>query len=360
MDLFRASHQWATRPDDQRFLSVQAMRNVCAAYAAQAAEAEVNWNDLRVEAQGPDLHLTGKTDVKARVTHYAFGQLAARAEAPQAYVRTLPATLAAQNLNYGLARRADDATAKLLFHSNGGLLLRAATGKGYERVWNWEVCDRLLALEVDGWTPALPRADRIIPGLATSDTPDLYASDHDMFAFLCHGDARIGDGSPDGLIRGIIVDNSEVGDRSLGVMRFLYRFVCGNHIIWGAQDMIELRLAHRGKTIRERLDAYQVEIRRYLNASAREDEAKVQAVRGMLIGQTKEQVLDKLFGLRQIGLSRKALEAGYDAVVPEQDGDARSVWGMVNGLTRSSQAIPFADERQAVDRAAGRILQIAF
>jgi hypothetical protein len=58
-----------------------------------------------------------------------------------------------------------------------------------------------------------------------------------------------------------------------------------------------------------------------------------------------------------IGISRKALEAGYDAVVPEQDGDPLTAWGIAQGLTRSSQATPYADERMKIDRAAGKLLE---
>jgi hypothetical protein len=359
MELFRANYQWSTRPDDQRFTSLHDMRDRCKAYADNAREAETSWKDLRVEAADGNLRLVGKAGVPAVVSHYAFGQLAQRANAPAEYLRALPPTLAAQNANYGLAQRTEEGTARLLFHANDTLVLRAATGKVYERVWNWEVCDRLLVLESEGWTPPLPRPDLVIADDPRSNAPDLYASDHDMFAFLASPDVRIADGSEGGLMRGLIVTNSEVGDRSLGVMRFLYRYLCGNHIIWGAQDVQEIRLAHRGD-IRSKFDAWQVEARRYLNESAREDEAKIETAKTTLIGLDKDQVLDKLFGIRSVGLSRKQLTAGYDAVVQDEDGDPRSVWGMVNGLTRASQATPYADQRTELDRAAGKVMSIAF
>src|SRR5467141_3417403 len=129
MEIFRANYQWANRPEDERFTSLQAMRDQCRAYQDSAREAEIPWNTLRVEKVENDLQLVGRTGVQATVGHYAFGQLAGRAQAPGGYLRTLPATLAAQNLNLGLAKRTDEATARLLFHdrNGGGLLLRAAT-----------------------------------------------------------------------------------------------------------------------------------------------------------------------------------------------------------------------------------------
>lgn len=87
------------------------------------------------------------------------------------------------------------------------------------------------------------------------------------------------------------------------------------------------------------------------------DEAKIADLTRKKIAATKEEVLDVLFGRKIAGLTRSTLEAGYDAVVPEQDGDARTAWGIVQGLTRYSQTVPFADKRTEIDRAAGKLLQ---
>jgi hypothetical protein len=71
-------------------------------------------------------------------------------------------------------------------------------------------------------------------------------------------------------------------------------------------------------------------------------------------------VLDKLFGLRQLKLSKKTIEAGLDAINLEQDGDPNTVWGAVCGLTRYSQTLPYADQRTEVDKAAGKLLEVSF
>lgn len=361
MNIFRVAHQWATRPADERFPSVQSMRDQCFDYAQHAAEAETPWADLRVEASEKDLLLSGKAGRLAVVSHWAFGQLTERAGAPTPYLRSLPATLAAQNLNYGLAKRTDRTTAKVLFHSNENLVARAVTGDVYERIWNYEVCDRLLDLEAAGWKPSLPRPDLVLDGVATSNTPDLYASDHDMFAFLCYQDVDIAEaGQEYPLKRGFIVTNSEVGDCSLAIMRFLYRFQCGNHIIWEAEDMDELRLAHRGERVRGRFANFIAQATSYVNGAASEDEARIRTAQQLVIAGDKDAVLDKLFGIKRIGLPRKVLAAGYDAVVPTEDGSPNSVWGFVQGLTRFSQTIPYADQRTEIDRGAGRILKITF
>src|SRR5207247_247901 len=113
----------------------------------------------------------------------------------------------------------------------------------------------------------------------------------------------INDGTEYGLRRGMIAFNSEVGDTSLGAMYFLYRYQCGNHIIWGAQDVKEVRVAHRGSTVRPRFDDYVAEVSRYLDRSASDEEAVIATARKTLVGQTKDDVLDALFGKKTLQLS---------------------------------------------------------
>lgn len=362
MELFHAHKQWSSRPDDQRFRSVREMHDACRAYAATAVERErVALGTLRTEAVDGDVVLVGKGNVPAMLTNWAFKQLSARVGAPAGYLTELPATLAAQNLNHGLAKRVKDqgesALVNILFHRNGGILARAITSEKYSRFWNWEITERLLELESKGWAPATPDI-RII-----DDRLPLYASDHDMFAFMARQDVGVREpGNPLGLKRGIIVSNSEVGAGRLRYLQFLYREMCGNHIIWGAENVLDLSLVHVGN-LRERMSGWYASINAYLNAPAGADEAKIVHAQSKLIAATKDEVLDKLFGVRSLGLSRKVLTAGYEAVRDDQDGDPRSVWGMAQGLTRYSQTAEaggqFADARMTIDKAAGRLLDLA-
>lgn len=354
MELFHANRQWATRPDDERFFSIQALHDATKAYAATAIEREsVALSSLRVEADKDQIALVGKGGIPAELTHWAFGQLSQRVGAPASYMRELPATLAAQNLNHGLAKRVKDdeaATVNLLFHKNDGYLLRSITSDKYARVWNWEVAERLIDLEGKGWTPATPDIRKI------DDRLPLYASDHDMFAFIMHPDRVIREqGNPTGLKRGLIVSNSEVGGGSLFLMRFLYREVCGNFIIWGASEVHEVRVRHVGN-IRSRFAEWEVAVAEYMNESAQSEEGKILRAQTKRIAGTKEELLDALFGKRSLNLSRKLLTASYDMIQPE-DGDPLTAWAVAQGMTRYSQLTPYADERLRIDRAAGLILE---
>jgi Domain of unknown function (DUF932) len=363
MQIYSAANQWATRPEDERFTSLEEMYNAAKAAREMSVEKERKFSDLRVEAQGDDMSLVGKAGVPAKIAHYAFGQLANRIGAPAAYLRSLPATLAAQNLNFGLKEKVTG-LASLLFHklASGVGVLRAVTSDSYERVWNHEVIARLIDLS---------QRERLQAGRTTmggDSNPDgldlngkasraLYASDHDMFAFLM-GEQRIVDPVGQGMFRGIIVANSEVGDRSLMIQSFLFREVCWNHIIWDASNVIEVKLRHVGE-IRSRWMTAQAQIRQYLNSSTSIEQAKFKQLRAQIAG-TKDEVLDTLFGKRALGLSRKALEASFEAVVPAEDGDPKSVWGFAQGVTRYSQTQPYADERFALDRAAGKLIDLDF
>jgi hypothetical protein len=179
-----------------------------------------------------------------------------------------------------------------------------------------------------------------------------------MFVFLCNSESVVKEpGNPDGLKRGVIVENSEVGASALKLTRFLYRGRCSNHICWGVSKMMDISIRHVGAA-RGKFQIYEADLKRYAESSVHEDEARIVSAKTKQIAKTKEEVLDLLFGKRVA--SRKLLEASYDAVVPDQDGDPNTVWGFVQGMTRESQKTPFADERTAIDRAAGKLLDSYF
>jgi hypothetical protein len=358
MELFHASAQWASRPADEKFNSFEALHAATKAYAVAAREKTVPWTSLRVEARETDLSLIGSAGVPATLTHYAFGQLASRIEAPASYLRALPPTLAAQNINHGLKEKVNG-EAQLLFHQNGGLILRAATSEKYARIWNYEVVARLQeAAHRFNMVPARQTFSWSGDAVPADAPAALYASDHDMFAFAMSTTADVKDPTGATLRRGVIVQNSEVGDCSLKMMRFLFRDLCANHIIWGASEVMDIRLTHMGD-IRQRWSDAVLQIRKYLDGSGTLQEDMLKRTSHVLAA-SKEEVLDLLFGIRKLGFSRKLLEAGYDAVKPEEDGPANTVWGMAQGLTRYSQTVPYADERQVIDRQAGKLLDFVF
>ena len=372
MELFKANRQWATRPADERFENLETLYEATRAYADTAVESDVKWGELRVENVDGDVQLIGTQQRPAVLTNWAFGQLASRVKAPAEYLSRLPATLAAQNINFGLKQRAESEPSKsasLLIHRNGSMLVRALTSEKYSRIWNWEVAQKLMQLEQLGWEPARPDGMMTLnpsamggPSIERVPNASLYASDHDLFAFLRHDNLALDvPGATTAqrqrpLYRGVIVENSEVGASALKLTRFLYNRMCGNHIIWGASELVDFSVRHVGN-IAAKMQRWEFVLNEYAEQGASEDEAVIARAQKTIIADTKQGVLDKLFGMRTLGIPQKTLSASFDAVVPDEDGDARTVWGMVQGLTRHSQTLAFADKRNDLDRAAGRVLE---
>jgi len=357
MELFTLHHQWATRPADQRFTSLQQVYDVTKRYADASVEKTVPWSDLRVVADGDDLFLTGQKNNPAAITHYAFGQLSSRIEAPASYLRTLPTTLAAQNLNYGLKNRISAVNdSSLLFHTNGGLVVRALTTAKYSRLWNYEVVSRLLEFaDRNDLVPVAPTF-RWDGQKADDSEKGLYASDHDMVLGLMSRDRYVSDGDS-ALYRVIIVENSEVGDKSFRVSLAMVRDICGNFILWGVMEAMEMSFPHIGD-VASKWNDVRMDVRHYLDKSTDEEQNLIIAAKSTMLGMNRDQVLDALFGNRKIGLSRRAIGAAYDSVVEDQDGSPNSAWGFVQGLTRYSQSSTdgHTDKRLDLDRAGRRVL----
>jgi len=360
--LMQASGQWSSRPADQRFSSLETLAENVAKVRARAHESHnVPYKALRVEAAGDDIKLIGPANVPASLTHWSFGQLAGRVGAPANYLRTLSPTLSAQNLNYKLARiedhigdDLDDRAAKLLLDVNGSFTVRALTGEGYSRIWNADIVSRLQALvdQNPQWQPAPAAFD---------GSRGLYASDHDLFCFMVDNERRIFEKAPGGgLARGFFVANSEEGDKAFWMLTFFYEFVCGNHRVWGASGIRELNIRHVGSADDRAFEQLTVELKRYAESSASEDEAKIQAAMNFKIADTKEAVLDAVFGLR-IG-SRKMLLAGINKADEHADwyGSPLTAWGLAGGLTEIARDVVHADQRVVAERAAGRVMQMAF
>ncbi len=102
----RVSSEWFSRPADERYLSLSELADSVRDRAERSRTRVVESALIHVEANRSDperlaLILPG-TDTPIAPTHWSFGQLASLVGAPAAYLRQLPAPLAAINLQYGL------------------------------------------------------------------------------------------------------------------------------------------------------------------------------------------------------------------------------------------------------------------
>jgi hypothetical protein len=380
-NLHAASSQWAYRPADERFWNLTDMREACRHARENSSIATVPFKALSVSAIDGDVVLMSKTGkASARFTNHAFGQFSASVGAPAGYLRTLPAATAAECLNVGIAALPAEASDRsLLFHRNGGRTLRASLSTHYDRVWDADVCEMLQGL--NGWLPPAGRhmgqgekriatsAD-ILQGQINIRVGDeigpsgLYASDHDMFAFLVAPDRVISDGAGGTLMRGIFVKNSEVGDAALSVTFFLMQAVCGNHIVWNATGVHEIRVRHLGEgTMHRAFRGFETELRKYHDAAA-EEERGILAARKLVLGNSKEEVLAAILKYAKshsILLTKSTISEALTVAEKHVDwyGNPRTLWAAVAGLTHASQGSGFADTRNETDRAAGKLLAMA-
>lgn len=371
MELFKAHSQWKNRPVDERFKNVQEMHDAVQGYKDVAAEAHVPYSALRVEAVNGDIQLVGKTGVPATLTHWSMGQICQHAGAPASYIRSLPATLAAQNINHGLKEiKNPDDKAALLFHKNDSLILRGAVSQMYRRIWNSDITKRLLALQATNPNWKNPMAYKVVaPGLlgawptfsSEMEPSGLYASDHDMFAFLVDESKTI-DGSPQGLNRGFFCWNSEVGGSSFGFMAFLYDRVCGNNIVWGARDVFSLKIRHVGQADDRAFRELALQLTQYTESSTGAIEKMVRKARATEMGTNPQQILDNVFALAQKvkakELSQSRISDAIKTAQARQDryGNPNTLWAVVSGLTENSQFTQHADDRTKIDQAAGKLL----
>ena len=356
------SKEWATRPNDQRFLSLKELADSVAQRKRESWTATGEPGNLRIipgEGNKIGVEVIDRSE-KGRVllspTHFAFGQLAQYAQAPGSYLRTLPAELAAINLQYGLEHNAVRDNVLTLAQSNGDHKLRAMTSTSYGRIWDSQVVQTVEKMNHDGkWT--VPSASYSVrdPRRATT----LYASDRDVFIFLCNEEAGIEVGNGRTLKRGFYTWNSEVGACVSGLTTFFYDHICDNRIIWGATNIQELRIRHTGGAP----ERFAYEGARYLRRYAQESAQpalemihKAQAFELPASDRADDKKTEGWSGwLKKRGFT-DALAKNTVAAAQAEEGQARSLWDIVNGVTAHARSIPHTDERVKVEALAGKLM----
>lgn len=394
MNLYQASRQWAIRPDDERFDTLKDLREACLDYRNKSSEAQASIARMGVqvaEGDGDDVRLVSPRGFPVSFTNYSFGQFCGLMGAPSSYMAKLPAPLLVENIRHGMAICEErDAVMKMLLQAvpgrpeNDRLILRAATSSKYERIWNYEVADMVMPLVERGWRTPPARPARSGQNGTRIATPEdvlqsgkfgvsvnvgdeiapagLYASDHDCFMFLVNENRSIsgGPGGTESLWRGAFFKNSEVGAASLTITTFLYEGVCGNHIVWNVSNVREVRIRHVGTRARIAFSDAMNTLRRYIDSSSSEDEARIRSCKTHLIADTREAVIDTVFEKRIA--SRKDAAAAFELAEAFDTihGDPKSQWGFAAGMTRLSQMTGYADKREDLDRAAQKIIAAAF
>jgi hypothetical protein len=355
---YTAHREWATRPPDERYSSVTALYDAARARRERLDARAIDTNDLRTEAVASDaLVLNDAPGIRLGLTHWSFEQLAGIAGAPPKYLRTLPAPIASDAINFGLRRHARQEQ-QLYVEQGAPRTVHAITSTRYARVHHDELAGRVLDLMSahPAWHLPLGYEDGVFG--AARVPSGAYLGDRDMFLFLVDGNRDLDDPSDrthSGLFRGFILRNSDVGAAALTLDVFLFRAVCANHLIWGFKHVAAFRRRHVGASIQEAWTTSLEGIRAALDADPSGDRAVLQRATTQELGPTREAVIDTV--TQRADLSIKQATEAY-TVAEAHESNPHSVWGYVQGLTRVSQRTPWQDGRFALDRAAGRLLNL--
>ena len=369
----RVSSEWFSRPADERYLSLSELAHSVRDRADRSQTRVVERALIRVEAIRSDperlaLILPG-TDTPIAPTHWSFGQLASLVGAPAAYLRQLPAPLAAINLQYGLtSNRAEQI--KTLETDDGRVELRAATGQDYGRIYDHELVVAVQRIAGNGtgdtrwkvpgvldWSTGVynPRVD------VTKDTTTLYASDRDVFLFLVDDlnpieAGRLPDGSPDLYFRGFYCWNSEVGAKTLGVASFYLRAVCQNRNLWGVEDFEEITIRHSKYAANRFAHEAAPAILNFANSSPLPFVNGIKAARERIVAKTDE---DRTDFLRRRGFSKAETGKIIDTVLAEEGRPPESIFDFVQGITAVARDKPHQDARLDMEGKAKKLLDRA-
>lgn len=368
-NLHQAHQQWSSRPADERFSTIEDLHQNAAHAQFEAKELGLKWENaqigVKIGENGEELALGSKTSSTGiPLSNWAVRQVCLRAEAPSGYIATLPADLAAECINHGLIGAQGESRVLVGRDASGNRLVRGMTSDRYTRIWDGEVVERVMEMpgnwslpmayknDGNGWNIQhdANRNPIMVPSGA-------YRSDRDMFLFMVDESRRIEDGTKDGLARGFMVWNSEVGAKAFGIKTFLYRHVCGNHIVWGAENVATVKLRHVGNADSKAFAELALALGEYANSSAETDEAQIRAAQGILLGDDEEKTVETVVKVVQT-LPRKAVSASYQLAkqFAEVDGSPNTLWGMTQGITRYAQLSKWTDERVDVDAAAGQLM----
>jgi len=251
------ARQWASRPKDERFLSLGDMYRARKLSAEQREEVVIDNALTGLIPEGGDgdvrLDLAGESFMP---TNWSFSQLSKLAGAPPQFLRKLSPETATRAFNESWQRKQGALGDLKAYRSEHQI--HAVTSRSYGRLYDHSVIEAVQEIAGTGqgeshwkvpgvldWTTGRYDPNQSV----TTSSTTLFGSDRDIFLFLVD-DTRpiqigtLPSGDPDYVFRGFYVWNSEVGASTVGCATFLLRGVCANRILWGCENHQEIRLRH--------------------------------------------------------------------------------------------------------------------
>lgn len=360
-----AFNQWANRPADERFETLENLYDVTSSRRLRSRAIEVATEKIHATYEaGTGLRINGGIETSAP-SHWSFGQLCGWVGAPAAFMRDKLSDapeLLTGNLNHCVQRaEVKDALKWLLIEpeNDGVPVLQAVTSPTYGRIWDADCVGAVQRIR-DGsggkwhnppaWAPGhFGDASKARPG-------GLYASDRDVYMFMIDGGSFLEGGDGKSLNRGFIVTNSEVGKSTFTLTTFLHRGVCGNNIIWGAQDVTQLAIRHsKGGPARFDSEAMPA-LRAYAERGAAADEAALKKCFAFQLPAERKDLAALVN--KAAKFSGREIENAV-TVAKLEEGECANLWQFVQGMTAFARTFEFIDARVDLETRAGKLIDLA-
>lgn len=356
--LSEATAQWKNRADDSRFTSLAELKKSVLKRKEESWTATPAVADLRIQPDGKNLavEIYDPTAGQRRLIHpsnWSFNQLAQYAKAPASYMRSLPSQLAAINLQWGLEHQPMREESLVLARSNGDNELRAMTSTSYGRIWDHQIIEAVERVNQDGrWTIPFDADTNVNVKRATT----LFASDRDVTIFMVDKTRPIEiPGKSEPLFRGFYASNSEVGAGVFGLVTFLYNRLCSNRCIYGLTEVKELRIRHTsGAPERFAYEGARY-LRRYAEESPKQIVDAIVAASNTPVPVKEDQTVEDW--LQKRGFTKGEAKASVASAVAEE-GSARTLYEIMQGVTAFARSIPHQDTRTDLERRGGSLLSL--
>lgn len=362
------SRQWASRPDDEKFLSLDDLgRHVKARRDRSATDfPKVKEIVFDFDPEADELGM----DVEGRLipfSNWSFGQTCRAVGAPANFLTKLPAELATMNLQT-MALMSGDFEQQRYMDASKDPRLIALTGPKYGRIYDQEVVDTVREMtrnsDVKWKVPGVMNwgTGRYDPSAPVSkDTTTLFASDRDVFMFLCADQdpievGKLPNGDPDLMFRGFIVSNSEVGARQLYVATMYLRAVCANRCLWGVEQFREIKIRHSQFAPDRFRDDVLPALESYTHGDAKRVVEGVELARSARVADASDEETQVKFLTDRLDFSEVEAKRIIGSATNCEQHPPATVWDFAQGITAYAQTVPHHDKRFGYEVRAGQLL----
>ncbi len=368
------SKQWASRPDDEKFLDLYTMRTAIENRFKQCRTIETRADDININNQ-MQLEIAGYDNV-ANLNNWTFNQLCNLANVPVEYIKRIAnddnLSLVADNIRHGVSKRKDSGIKALINIDTKEL--RALNSATYGRIWDYQVIDQVIKVAGNGinetqwkvpgqinWQSSNGVTVEYNPFVdVTKETTTLYASDRDCYIFLVDDThpievGKLSNGEPDLMFRGFYVWNSEVGADTFGISTMLMRGVCQNRNIWGVEGKTQLQFRHSVKAPDKFVQHAFPMLAAYSMSPTIGIVSKVRNAKATIIARDDEE--RNSFLLSKVKLPQGIVDSVLAKCIQEEQKPMESVWDAVQGMTAVARGLRHQDARLALESKAGALME---